>query len=92
MLAAAGRDNRSLSAQWGGVPVAKLEEPEETIKRNDNGAEMELDLRRTEITGARLVHLKGLTNLEVLTLFKTKVTDAGAAELRKVQPNCGISN
>ena len=44
---------------------------------------MELDLRRTRITDAELVHLKELTNLKFLPHDDTQVTDAGAAELRK---------
>ena len=43
---------------------------------------MELDLRRTRITDAELVHLKELTNLKLLPHDDTQVTDAGAAELR----------
>ena len=38
-----------------------------------------------------LVHLKGLTNLQELSLYYTKVTDAGVADLQKALPNCGIS-
>ena len=38
-----------------------------------------------------LVHLKGLTNLQELSLYYTKVTDAGVADLQKALPNCKIS-
>ena len=37
-----------------------------------------------------LVHLKGLTNLQELSLYYTKVTDAGVADLQKSLPNCEI--
>ena len=37
-----------------------------------------------------LVHLKGLTNLQELSLYYTKVTDAGVANLQKSLPNCKI--
>jgi len=62
------------------------------IKRNDNGEVMELDLRRTRITDADLVHLKELTILQWLPRDDTRVTDAGAAELQEALPNCGIRN
>ena len=38
-----------------------------------------------------LVHLKGLTRLETLTLGGTKITEAGVADLKKALPNCKIS-
>jgi len=37
------------------------------------------------------VHLKGLTILQELSLYDTKVTDAGVAELKKALPNCKIA-
>jgi hypothetical protein len=37
------------------------------------------------------VHLKGLTNLQELSLYYTKVTDAGVANLQKALPNCKIA-
>jgi len=37
------------------------------------------------------VHLKGLTNLQELSVNETKVTDAGVAELKKALPNCKIA-
>jgi len=51
----------------------------------------ELELARTAVTDAGLVHLKGLTNLEQLWLNRTKTTDAGIANLKKSLPNCNIS-
>ena len=50
-----------------------------------------LDLRKTEITDAGLVNLKGLTGLQWLYLMGTKVTEAGVAELKKALPNCKIA-
>ena len=43
-----------------------------------------------QITDAGLVHLKGLTKLESLDLSRTKITDAGIAELQQALPNCKI--
>ena len=43
------------------------------------------------ITDSGLVHLKGLTNLKSLSLYKTQITDAGIAELQKALPNCKIT-
>ena len=42
------------------------------------------------ITDAGLVHLKGLTALRELNLRGTKITDAGAASLRKALPKARI--
>ena len=50
-----------------------------------------LYLTAIEITDAGLVHLKGLANLQGLTLGGTQVTVAGVAELQKALPNCEIS-
>jgi hypothetical protein len=36
----------------------------------------------TSITDAELVHLKGLTKLQTLNLYRTKITDAGLVHLR----------
>ena len=49
-----------------------------------------VNLSHTQVTDAGLVHLAGLTNLEVLYLYGTQVTDAGLDELRKALPNCKI--
>ena len=46
--------------------------------------------RTKAITDAGLVHLKGLTKLEVLSLYGTKITDAGIQELKKALPDCKI--
>ena len=39
-----------------------------------------------------LFHLKGLTELEELTLYGTKVTAAGIKQLQQALPNCKISH
>ena len=38
----------------------------------------------TEITDAGLVHLKGLTKLELLNLNRSEITDAGLSHLKKL--------
>ena len=42
------------------------------------------------VSDAGLVHLKGLTKLKTLGLERTKVTDAGVAELKQALPKCRI--
>ena len=49
-----------------------------------------LDLSSTQTTDAGLEHLKGLTNLEFVLLYKTNVTDEGVKKLQKALPNCEI--
>ncbi len=44
----------------------------------------------SRITDAGLVHLAGLTSLEVLHLDDTQITDAGVAKLKEVLPDCEI--
>ena len=52
----------------------------------------ELDLfYSTKITDEGLVHLKGLTKLEGLWLYDTKITDAGVKSLQEALPDCDIS-
>jgi hypothetical protein len=51
-----------------------------------------LSLANTDVTDKGLVHIKGLTNLTVLRLQQTKITDAGIAELKKALPKCSIAN
>ena len=50
-----------------------------------------LKLRRTSVSDAGLVRLKGLVNLEDLDIGGTLVTDAGVQELRKVLPKLNVS-
>ena len=42
----------------------------------------------TQITDAGLVHLEGLTSLQMLSLGYTQITDAGLAILKEALPNC----
>jgi len=49
-----------------------------------------VDLGGRPITDAGLVHLKGLTNLELLVLGDTQVTDEGVKNLQEALPNCRI--
>ena len=70
-------------------PVAALKKLGATIKQNEQGEVVEVNLGGS-ITDAGLVHLKGLTNLQTLNFSGTKVTDAGVAQLKKALPNCKI--
>ena len=64
-------------------PVAALKKLGAKIERNEQGEVVEVSLRlSTSITDAGLVHLKGLPNLQNLSLFGTKVTDAGLVHLK----------
>jgi len=49
-----------------------------------------LGLRATKVTDVGLEHLKELKQLQSLDLADTKVTDEGAAKLKKSLPNCNI--
>ena len=44
----------------------------------------------TKVTDPGLMHLKGLTNLRILYLERTKVTDAGEEKLQAALPKCRI--
>ena len=57
-------------------PVAELENLRAKITRNDNGEVVALNLYGTQVTDAGLVHLKGLTNLQTLSLPR-QITDGG---------------
>jgi len=70
--------------------VAALKKLGARIKQDDQGNVVELNLSRSKITDAGLVHLKGLTGLQTLDLGGTEVTDAGFADLKKALPNCKI--
>ncbi len=50
----------------------------------------ELDIRNTPVADAGLVHLAGLTRLQVLHVAGTKVTIAGAKLLKQSLPVCFI--
>ena len=47
-----------------------------------NGEVGEILSADPQVTDARLIHLKGLTNLETLELGDTKITDAGLVHLK----------
>jgi hypothetical protein len=49
-------------------------------------------LNDTEVTDAGLEHLTGLNMLQVLSLYQTKVTDAGVKKLKQELPNCWIQH
>ena len=49
-----------------------------------------LELTRTRVTDAGLVHLKSLTKLSVLHLAMTQVTDAGVEVLEQALPGLTI--
>ena len=53
---------------------------------------IEVTLHGPKVTDAGLVHLKGLTSLQSLSLYRSQVTDAGVAELQKALPNCKITH
>ena len=67
--------------------VAELVKFGASIKPDDQGEVIEVDRTDTQITAAGLVHLEGLTNLRELKLWRTQITDAGVAELKKALPN-----
>ena len=70
-------------AQAGDVdPVAALKELGAQIEQDDQGRVVELNLSSTEITDEGLMHLKGLTNLRGLDLWRTQITDAGLLHLK----------
>ena len=52
------------------------------LVRRRAGGGLSILLDDTQITDAGLVHLKGLTRLQVLYLGDTKVSDAGVAEVQ----------
>jgi hypothetical protein len=49
-----------------------------------------LDIGHTAVTDAGLKHLQGLARLESLTLVRSRVTLAGAEEVRRTLPKCRI--
>jgi len=66
------------------------EELGEKLKELPGLKKLELTSCR-KITDAGLVHLKGLTNLEELSLHDTKTTPAGIKSLQEALPDCKIS-
>jgi Leucine-rich repeat (LRR) protein len=63
-------------------PVAALKKLGATIKQNEQGEVVEVSLRNRKLTDAGLVHLKGLTNLQTLSLGGTRITGAGLVHLK----------
>ncbi|MEO2018583.1 MAG: hypothetical protein ABGZ53_29885 [Fuerstiella sp.] len=49
-----------------------------------------LVLKTKRVMDAGVVHLKGMTHLEVLAIINTQITDAGLAELKAALPNCDV--
>ena len=50
-----------------------------------------LSLAGTQVTDAGLRHLKGLTSLRQVVLFRTQVTPAGVADLNDALPNVYVA-
>ena len=65
-------------------PIAVLEEFGAKIKRNEQGEVVRVSLADTKITDAGLVHLKGLTELQSLSMggVGSQITDAGLVHLK----------
>ncbi len=51
---------------------------------------VEVDFEKTQVTDAGLVHLKALTEIEVLDLTGTQVTDAGLVHLKALKNLQGL--
>ena len=49
-----------------------------------------INLSQTAVTDAGIVHLKGMTKLQLLIVNGTKVTDAGIADLKKALPKLEV--
>ena len=64
-----------------GASVARLEDKGAKITKNEQGEIVEVDLYHKKISDAGLADIKGLTNLKVLNLGFTQVTDAGLVHL-----------
>ena len=73
-----------------GGPVAELRSLEAKVTKYDQGKVIKVDLSKTQVTDAGLVHLKELANLQYLFLGEAKITDSGIVELQKTLPNCEI--
>ena len=76
-------------------PVVAVEKLESTIIPNAQGEIAVVDFNNTQdntpVTGAGLVHLKGMTELRTLIFWTTNVTDVGIDDLQKALPNCLIN-
>ena len=62
-------------------PGAELEKLGAKIERSAQGDVLEVDLRDTQITDAKLVHLSGLNKLEWLGL-PSQITDTGLVHIK----------
>ena len=65
----------------GGDPVATLEKLKAPIARKEQGEVVGVCLGGTEINDAVMAHLKGLTNLENVSLVGPQITNAGLLNL-----------
>ena len=63
-------------------PIAALKKLLARIKQNEQGEVVEVSLGNPRITDSGLVHLKGLVNLQTLSLRGTKITGAGLVHLK----------
>ncbi len=70
-----------------GIPIRNPQPPGPAWFRN---LVERLDFYNTRVTDAGLVHLQGLTNLEVLWLDSSLVSDDGVNQLQQALPNCTI--
>ena len=61
--------------------IAAFKELGGRVEVDNNNSAVRLDLKRTKITNADLVHLEALTKLQDLILFDTKITDAGMVHM-----------
>jgi Leucine-rich repeat (LRR) protein len=67
-------------------PLIALDLLDARITKNDQGfgQVIHVNLERTQVTDAGLMHLKGLTNLQTLRLGGTNITDAGLVNLKEL--------
>ena len=70
--------------------IAEIEKLGGKVRLNSEAKVVAIKLNSPQMTDDGLEHLKGLTNLKLLFLEETKVTDAGVAELQKSLPDCKI--
>ena len=50
----------------------------------------DLEISETEVGAAGLEHLKGLTNIEMLFIHKTRVTEGAVTDLKRALPKLGV--
>ena len=61
--------------------ISESAQPGAEIHRNEQGEVIAVNLCRTKITDAGLVHFKNLARLQELHLYNTQITDAGLVQL-----------